>query len=178
LHADGTSGAYQSETVWNESATFEAAGGGGYSVEFDRPAYQNGFNHRHGRGVPDVAYNAAIDGGVITFFGQDGAGGNFYLFGGTSAGSPQWAGLTVLGTQIAHHRLGWLNPALYAAGRTKLASALFHDITVGNNTFTGEDADGNPVTVTGYPATKSWDATTGLGTPIAKNVVPFLALVG
>ena len=178
LHADGTTGAYQSETVWNESATFEAAGGGGYSVEFARPAYQDGFNHRHGRGVPDVAYNAAIDGGVITFFGQDGDGGNFYLFGGTSAGSPQWAGLTALGTQIAHHRLGWLNPALYAAGRTRLASALFHDITVGDNTFTGEDAAANPVTVTGYPATKSWDATTGLGTPIAKNVVPYLALAG
>src|SRR5581483_10166086 len=42
LNADGISGAYQSETTWNESAIFEdaVAGGGGESVLFPRPLYQ------------------------------------------------------------------------------------------------------------------------------------------
>ncbi len=175
LTADGVSGAYGSETVWNESAEFEAAGGGGFSVLYGRPFYQNGTVHRARRGVPDVAYNAAINHGVIAFWGQDGAGGHFYAFGGTSAGAPQWSGLTVLGTQLAGHRLGLLNPTLYRAAHSRAAGRIFHDITVGDNTFSGTDVDGNPVVVPGFSARPGWDAATGLGSPIATGVVPLIA---
>jgi subtilase family serine protease len=178
LTADGVTGAYGSETVWNESDEFGAAGGGGYSVLVRRPAYQDGLNHNTGRGVPDVSYNAGINGGVIAFDGQDGAGGNFYIFGGTSSGSPQWAGLTVLAAQLAHRRLGSLNPALYAVGRTRLAPALLRDITVGDNTYSFVNDANVTVTIPGYAATRGWDAASGLGTPIASGVVPYLALVG
>ena len=40
----------------------------------------------HDAEVPDVSYNAAIYNGVIVAWN-----GAFYRFGGTSAGSPQWA---------------------------------------------------------------------------------------
>jgi len=57
----------------------------------------------------------------------------FFLFGGTSAGTPQWAGLTAVGSQIAGRRLGDLNAALYTvAGSANYSSAL-HDETVGSN---------------------------------------------
>lgn len=173
LFADPVTGAYQSETVWNESAKFGAAGGGGYSVLYHRPDYQEGAVRNRGRGVPDVAYDGGIDHGVLVFWGQ---GGGFYIFGGTSSGSPQWAGLVALGAQLGHHRLGFVNDSIYAIGRTRAASTVLHDVTVGDNTFTGTDVNNNPVSVTGYPATKGWDATTGYGTPIASKLLPFLAL--
>jgi subtilase family serine protease len=178
LLADGTSGAYQSETVWNESERFGAAGGGGFSVKFRRPAYEIGVVRSTARGLPDVSYNAAIDGGVIAFFGQDGLGGNFYLFGGTSAGSPQWSGLIAITNQLAHRQVGFVNSSLYAAQRAHLTGRLLHDITVGDNTFTFTNEAGATVTIPGFAAVKGWDAATGLGTPKANAVVPFLALAG
>jgi len=48
-------------------------------------------------------------------------------------------------------RLGFLNPWLY-----QNADAL-NDVTLGNN--------GGVVPGSGFPATKGWDATSGLGTP-------------
>ena len=179
LKADLTSGAYQSETVWNEPQ-YAVAGGGGYSVLECKPWFQAGVVKGRYRAVPDVSYDAGIDGGVVTYFGDDAAGGpgagGFYISGGTSSGSPQWAGLTAIGAQLAHHRLGALNPTLYALGRSRLASRVYHDTTVGTNAFTFLDASDNPVVyVDGYAATRGWDAATGWGTPIASTLVPILA---
>ena len=71
LHADGRSGAYQSEATWNESWLGDAiAGGGGVSVLFKRPDFQAPFvKDTHAREVPDVSYNAAIFNGVIVAWG-------------------------------------------------------------------------------------------------------------
>jgi hypothetical protein len=38
----------------------------------------------------------------------------WYVVGGTSSSTPQWAGLVALADQIAGHGLGLINPALYA----------------------------------------------------------------
>ena len=91
LTADLTTGKYGSETVWNESLRFGAAGGGGFSTLFRKPWYQYGVVPGKYRGEPDVSYNAGIDGGVLTYWdpipsatGDEG----FYIFGGTSAGAP------------------------------------------------------------------------------------------
>ncbi len=172
LDADGLTGAYHGETVWNEP-DFASAGGGGFSVKFGTPAYQRS-RHLPTRGVPDVAYNAAIDGGVLAVFSSAGAGpGAVFIFGGTSAGSPQWAGLIALADQLRHGRVGFINPALYTITlSSKIYGALFHDITVGDNTYHGD------VTVPGFAATPGWDAATGLGSPKANALVPALALVG
>jgi subtilase family serine protease len=133
------------------------------------------------RWIPDIAYNAAIQGGVITIAfcpafvcGADGLVA--FRVGGTSAGSPQWAGLTALAAQLAHARVGSLNPVLYTLGRTPfVASALFHDVLVGNNTVPAEFT-GTGVAITGYSAGPGWDAVTGWGSPKADRLVPVLAV--
>jgi subtilase family serine protease len=169
LDANGVTGAYNNEVVWNEPA-FGAAGGGGFSALFKAPEFQEGVTHSAMRGVPDIAYNAAIIGGVLAVWSTSGQGPNLvFQFGGTSAGSPQWAGLAALADQLGHHRVGDINNALYALGRSPFSSHVFHDITVGDNTFHG------PVTVPGFAATKGWDAASGFGSPKADVLVPVLA---
>jgi subtilase family serine protease len=173
LDADGTTGAYHSEQVWNEP-DFNAAGGGGFSTLYKAPDFQRGLG-LPSRGVPDISYNAAIIGGVLAVWSTSGQGANLvFQFGGTSAGSPQWAGLAALADQLGgHHRIGNINNALYGLAHGALYGALFHDITVGDNTFHGAD-----ITVPGFAATKGWDPASGLGTPKANVLVPALALTG
>jgi subtilase family serine protease len=179
LTADLTTGAYKSETVWNESLKYGSAGGGGFSTVFRKPWYQFGVVPGKYRGVPDVAYNAGIDGGVLTYIDVQSASlpVGWYRVGGTSAGSPQWAGLTALSAQLAHHSLGLLNDSIYAAARYRsVQNYLFHDITTGDNTYTVTDDNGNVVkTIAGFAAKPGWDAATGFGTPKANHLVPFLA---
>jgi len=169
LDADGITGVYHSEKVWNEP-DFASAGGGGFSTVFGTPAFQRGLR-LPSRGVPDIAYNAAIIGGVLAVWSSSGLGANLvFRFGGTSAGSPQWAGLVALADQLGRHRIGYINDALYALGRSQLSGVLLHDITVGDNTYHGD------VTVPGFAATKGWDAASGLGSPKAEALVPALAV--
>lgn len=181
LVADATTGAYQSETTWNEP-DFGAAGGGGYSHVYAKPFYQYGNKNiiGNGRGEPDVAYNAAINGGVLTVTSDSGYGpGAVLISGGTSSGSPQWAGIAALANQLGHKRLGLINPYLYLAfGLSKsIYSSTFHDITTGTNGITLVDAYGNIQTFTGYNAQKGWDATTGWGSPIVSKFVPLISLL-
>lgn len=177
LHADLKTGKYHDEIAWNET-NFGAGTGGGYSTIYKRPAYQGGVVKNKGRGVPDVAYDAAIDYGVlvnVSVIPGGRQGGYWHIFGGTSASSPQWAGLIALADQLGGHRVGFINDTLYKIGRTPLYQVTLHDITQGDNSFTFADANGNPVTIEGYNATKGWDATTGWGSPIALTLVPALA---
>jgi subtilase family serine protease len=172
LDADGLTGAYHSETTWNEP-DFEAATGGGFSRIYGTPIFQRQL-HLPSRGVPDVAYNAGINTGVLVVWSTSGQGADLlFIFGGTSAGSPQWAGLTALAAQLRHARVGYLNPQVYALSLVKpVYTALFHDITTGDNTFHGE-AFGDP-TIQGFPAARGWDPATGLGTPKANTLVTVL----
>lgn len=176
LFANQKTGSYISEIAWNEPQ-FQAASGGGFSVLYKRPSYQNGVVQGNRRGVPDVAYNAAVNGGVlvaVSVIPPGAEGGPFHIFGGTSAGSPQWAGIVALADQSAGQRLGFLNPSIYAIGASSSYSSEFHDITFGNNTIQLPDAKGNTVTIIGYSTHKGWDPVTGWGTPIASNLVPKL----
>jgi subtilase family serine protease len=164
LFAD-TSGNYQYETVWNDSALgFAAAGGGGISQVFREPDYQR--NSLPGqaqaalggyRGYPDISYNA--DGAspiliYLSFLGPANAG--YYPIGGTSEGSPQWAGIVADLNQFVGHPLGFLNARLYGLGGRGLLSDFIRDITIGNNSIAG---------VPGYSAAPGWDPATGWGTP-------------
>ena len=174
-------GTYLSEIVWNEGpfgdfqnffAATEATGGG-FSVLFSEPAYQQGTIHGGTqRGVPDVAYNGAILHGVLTYLNIPGVTPGFYRFGGTSCGAPQWAAITAIMNQKAAHREGFLNRGVYTIGtNSTLYSASFHDITTGTNSALEFDSSNNPVTVIGYSAGTGWDATTGFGSPIGSSVV-------
>jgi subtilase family serine protease len=172
LNADATTGKYISETAWNDSF---GASGGGYSTVYKRPFYQNGVVRSQWRGVPDVSYNGDVNGGVLTVLGFLGADSGIYIFGGTSAGSPQWSGIIALADQRVHHRVGFINPILYAIGRNPFTyHDAFHDIVSGNNTFIGTDTNGNTVTIQGYNTTRGWDPVTGWGSPIVSHLVNFL----
>lgn len=184
LNADGTTGAYIGETAWTEplfgcnppadNRQDINCSGGGFSTIYGRPDFQSSIGGSGGRGVPDVAYNAGINGGVLTHCGICNllAGFDptdptiFFLFGGTSAGSPQWAGITAIGDQIANRRLGDLNAALYAVGSSANYASALHDETAGNN-FVQEIH-------TGYNTAPNWDPVTGLGSPNAAALLPLL----
>jgi subtilase family serine protease len=160
LYADAA-GKYQFEIVWDDH--YIGATGGGVSQQFSEPSFQNSLpasiqttlnNHR---GVPDVAYNADPNTAILvylSFLGSANAG--YYFIGGTSEGSPQWAGIIADANQLAGHPLGFLNPKIYAIGEE---SELFHDITFGSNAFNGFNG------VPGYSAAPGWDLATGWGTP-------------
>jgi len=170
LYVD-SSGNYQSEIVWNNSI---GAGGGGVSQQFSEPLYQKLLlnsaqktlgNHR---GIPDVAYNADPTTPILVYVGffPDPNDDGYYFIGGTSEGSPQWAGIIADANQLAGHPLGFLNPNLYSLAALVGQSQFFHDITIGNNGFAG---------VPGYSATTGWDLASGWGTPNLGRLVGELA---
>jgi subtilase family serine protease len=169
--------------------------GGGYSIYFGRPGYQGTLPpgstyvgssagapgpNSNMRGVPDVAYQASSLTGVLVYLtepantasGPGCSGANpcstgWYVVGGTSASSPQWAGLAAIADQMAGHDLGYINPALYRiANDPGKYAADFYDVTSGPCNQT--------TAIPGYCASKGWDPVTGLGTPNAANLIPDL----
>jgi subtilase family serine protease len=145
--------------------------GGGFSHVFAKPSYQDTLptgstSIGSTRGVPDVAFQASSRTGPLVYDTGAGAGG-WFIVGGTSCSSPQFAGLVAIAGQIAGHGLGQINPTLYALADSANYSSDFYDVTTGNN-------QANPA-VRGYPATSGWDPVTGLGTPNAAKLVPALA---
>ena len=178
-------GTWMNEVAWNEGAPYgdfqdvfglgTLATGGGFSVLYKEPAYQQGtLPGGKQAGVPDVAYNAAVLHGVLTYLDVPGIPAGFYRFGGTSAGSPQWSGITGIADQLAGHDLGFLNAAFYRLGQTGSYGSSFHDITSGTNSAVELDASHDPVDITGYDAGSGWDATTGFGTPETPSIVSYL----
>jgi len=168
---------YGGEQVWNEPQ-FGVATGGAQSLIVGTPSYQSGLG-LSSRG-PDVDYNAAIDGGVLVAY--DGAafgisGHVFFIVGGTSAGSPQWAGIAALANQrramLSKGPIGDLNPTLYAIyhGTAPYTGSSygndFHDIQIGNDQLVG--------TPVGYAATPGYDLASGIGSPIVDNLVSDIA---
>ena len=160
-------GTYQGEIVWNELATGFGATGGGYSVVYDEPSYQQGTIHGGKQlGVADVSYSAAVLHGLLTYLDIPGLAPGFYLFGGTSAGSPQWAAILAMIDQRAGKDLGFINTALYHIGQAQSHfSASLFDVTSGDNSFAG---------VPGFSAGPGWDAATGLGSAAADQLSYYL----
>lgn len=155
--ADGSRG----EVAWPFS-------GGGVSKLFPEPAYQRGlpkrlqtFLHGH-RGYPDVAYDGSPESAVpIVMNGQ------WYRGAGTSAGTPQWAGILALADSAAGKRVGDIHSAIYSLARGNRYHTDFHDIT------TGSIKDPPELTGKEQPlkATAGWDPATGLGSPNTKALV-------
>ncbi len=146
-----SSGAVQAETVWNDGAGAGSTGGG-VSVAFDVPAWQQqaGVPNRSGggvgRGVPDVAGNADPATGYQVL-----VDGKQLVIGGTSAVAPLWAALVARLAQQTGRRFGLLQPALYAGAAAGTVAPGFRDIVTGDNGA--------------YRAGPGWDACTGLGVP-------------
>lgn len=183
-------GTYLSETAWNEGLPYgdygdifgygTLSGGGGFSIIFGEPSYQQYvLPDGKQRGLPDVAYNAAVEHGVLTYLAIPGIQSGFYTFGGTSAGSPQWSAITAIANQRAGKSLGFLNTGLYrVAVKRQFYAESFHDITTGTNSSLQFDSLGNPVNIIGFDAGIGWDPVTGLGTPkVAALVDDLIRLV-
>src|SRR5256884_4598306 len=158
---------YGGEQVWNEPS-FGAATGGAPSIIFGVPSYQTGLG-LSARG-PDVDYNAAIDGGVLVVYGGLGSP-VLFIVGGTSAGSPQWAGIIALANQarasLGKGPIGDLNPVLYGIYHSARYATDFHDITVGNDQLVGSSV--------GFSAGTGYDVASGIGSPIVDQLIVDLA---
>jgi subtilase family serine protease len=181
LHLDANGFRTAPDNVWNDTALLgsPAAGGGGLSIVFRRPFYQNGVASIVGgaRGTPDVSMSAAVDGGAIVYLGFTGSGivPGYYVFGGTSEASPLFSGVVAVADQAAGHRLGLLNPALYALGNGGNGGIV--DITSGTNTVTFPQG-GQTITVNGFNAVPGYDLASGLGTANGNRLVNDLAGLG
>src|SRR5262249_18922105 len=115
----------QSETGWSGS-------GGGVSADIAQPAWQSGFyaGNTSQRLNPDVSYDGDPNTGFPVYDSTPYSGQvGWFQVGGTSAGSPQWAGLVAIANQRrgAGRNLSNLNPVLYSL------RASFYDVTQGSN---------------------------------------------
>jgi len=137
------------ETVWGDYATCPltckygpiGATGGAPSL----------FTGKQGS---DVAYNASVYTGVLTYLGFLGGDANgFYYFGGTSASSPQWAAVTAILDQARGSSLGYIRDRIPGWA----SSGALYDVQKGSNS--------TPTYKGGFSATGGHDLPTGYGTP-------------
>jgi hypothetical protein len=159
-----SSGAYESETVWDDSL---GTSGGGISKYESQPAFQKGVvtQSTTKRTDPDVSYDADPATGFPVYQTYGNSPSTPWLeYGGTSDASPQWAALIAIADQgrIAAGESPLSNatlmPMLYQAPSTD-----FHDITTGHSGGTSS-----------YKATVGYDLATGIGTPVANQLVSTL----
>jgi subtilase family serine protease len=151
------------------------AGGGGKSVIFSRPKYQKSVAGVTGaaRGVPDISMSGACNGAVDMYQSFKGQPAGWYPTCGTSEATPLFAGVVALADQVAGHRLGLINPALYQMSAMGKAAGIV-DVTKGNNTVSFPQG-GKVHTVTGFSARPGYDLASGVGTVNAALFVPELA---
>jgi subtilase family serine protease len=187
LHLDANGNHISPDTVWNDTYRGPAqqfifggngpnplAGGGGKSVLFSRPSYQNLVRGvvGHARGVPDISMSAACNGAVDVYQSFGGGSAGWTVSCGTSEATPLFAGIVALAVQQAHHSLGLINPALYLMSALHMPGLV--DVTSGNNTVSFTQG-GQQHTVRGFTAGPGYDLASGLGTVNAALFVPELA---
>jgi kumamolisin len=149
---------------------FPIGGGGGVSVYFGRPSYQDNLagvsntaagqslrcksinNYQEltnlranfaGRNLPDVSLNADPYSGYLVYFGGMNAG-----YAGTSVVAPQLNGIFTLITAGRGSRLGFLHPQLYGAFKAQGygVGSPFRAVTAGTDFFYSSKASYNPAT--------------------------------
>jgi hypothetical protein len=150
----GSSGQYEFESAWVGSS-------GGYSKFEAEPAYQRSIQNTGKRSSPDVSFDGDPDTGVSVYETSLETGqGSWQVVGGTSVGSPAWAGIIAIADQgRAVTGQGSLNgatqtlPSLYA-----LPSSDFHQVaSISRRAGLLADATANTAT--------------GLGTPVGPAVI-------
>jgi len=175
LTTSGPGGVWVSETVWNWGVEFGPdyngqGSGGGISTVHPIPSWQTNIPMTANRGsatmrnLPDVALTAD---NIYVIYG----GGQTHAFGGTSCATQLWAAFTALVNQQAlisgQPTVGFINPALDAIGSGQNYTSCFHDITNGNNTWSGSP--------TRFYAVAGYDLCTGWGTPNGRSLINALA---
>jgi subtilase family serine protease len=187
LHLNASGQDIATPTVWNDSYSKPTlryitgspddsplAGGGGLSVVFSRPRYQNSVAGVVGnrRGVPDISMSGACNGGADMYQSFAGQPAGWYPTCGTSEATPEFAGIMALADQKAHHSLGLVNPYLYIMSAFRMPGLV--DIVSGNNTVSFKQG-GKWHRVTGFSAGPGYDLASGVGTVNAALFVPELA---
>jgi subtilase family serine protease len=128
------------------------------------------------RAVPDVSWNAAIDGGVLVYFSPF---GQWLFVGGTSASTPQIAGLVALANELrsasSKAPLGHLAPALYLLPSTDFNDIVPQTFGSGANAVTVDNNQRYGSLIPGLATTAGYDLTTGRGSPKAHGFVHHLA---
>ncbi len=176
LSANGSSSAYVHEDAFADQATSDTywGSGGGYSVLYSRPKYQNGFVTANARGIPDVAGHMGglgFSSGGTTCQGLkcnvDDSSDWVFVHGkwtqgiGTSASSPDTVGLLLIISQHFKSPLGFVHTELYKLAKRH---GYFRSGIKGDN---------------GYRTTTGkWDPVLGLGTPIGYHVARMAAASG
>jgi hypothetical protein len=165
-------GAWLSETAWNAGDGLNGTSGGYssfYPIVTTAP-WQQGINMiANGgsstmRNIPDVAM-VADDIFIVADNGVNQATG------GTSAATPLWAAYIALVNQQAalssQPTVGFVNPAIYALAKSASYSALFNDVTVGNNSTNNTPPE--------FLAVPGYDLCTGWGSPVGSSLILALA---
>jgi subtilase family serine protease len=189
LHLNAAGDNVKAATVWNDTynvATNEfvvgnkgpnpLAGGGGKSVIFARPSYQNGVRDVVGdqRGVPDISMSGACNGAADMYQSFAGQPAGWYPTCGTSEATPEFSGIVALADQVAGHPLGVINPYLYQLSARHAPGIV--DVVAGNNTVSFIQG-GKTHTVYGFRAGPGYDLASGVGTVDAFYFVRELARV-
>jgi subtilase family serine protease len=184
------------EALWNECGLFGGGNcvtGGGVSSFFAAPSYQSAQHGINGgaRSIPDLSWSAAVNGGALTYITAYPAAirSGWHIIGGTSAASPQMAGVIALAetarASLGKKPLGNLGPHIYALGNADagapnssfngngtsnfrdIVPQTFGTLTLDNNQWTDPAAP--------YFALPGYDLTTGFGSPHADVFVKGLA---
>jgi subtilase family serine protease len=149
-------GTYVSETGWSGS-------GGGISSYVTQPGYQAGVVTQSStkRASPDVAYNGSST-SPFAVYDFSGYGGWIQVY-GTSAGAPQWASLIAIANQgrtiAGRSTLNEFTSLDVPYAFYDASPAPFIDVATGNN---------------GFQAGPGYDLVTGLGSPLAPQMVEYL----
>jgi kumamolisin len=148
LQVDPNTGQETSEVGWN---SIDGATGGGVSVIFPVPAYQQGVPNviARGRNVPDLSFDAGSQSGAAFYYnGSFGGPVN-----GTSLASPIFGAALTEIDQLQNSRAGYFNVTLYqtwlANGYGNPAAPYLRDMTIGN--------------IPPYGAGPGYDQMTGIG---------------
>jgi subtilase family serine protease len=190
LHLNARGQRTAPDTVWNDTYNRDVneyldgdagpnplAAGGGKSIYFTRPDYQDGVSNVVGdrRGVPDISMSASCAASVDVYSSFPGQTSGWYPTCGTSEATPLFAGVVALAGQVAGHPLGQINPMIYQLEAQRARGIT--DVTSGTNTVSFAQ-NGAEHTVTGFAARAGYDLATGVGTIDAQYFVPELAAIG
>jgi subtilase family serine protease len=180
------------ESTWNGAGwapsfpgSFLYGAGGGESLLYAKPAYQDGIVPGTQRAEPDVSMVADPQTGVLftqTWSKPNGGTEQKQSWiGGTSLSAPLMAALATLANQSSGRSNGFLNPQLYALA----GSGVFNDITPsgGNLAVLRHRLNPNGTVSTllrsldrdsSLQTAAGWDDVTGLGTPRAVQLIDAL----
>jgi kumamolisin len=156
-----------------EPAFFPVGSGGGTSIFYSEPWYQQGFQSTGTRTQPDISLDADPYTGVSLYvtapgLRQSGLNQGWNVIGGTSDVAPNLAGFSALINSYDHTQVGFWNPQIYALAKQPDAYAAggpLIPVTAGDNWYYSAGSGYNEASGLGEPdiggLAKAWQMTPG-----------------